>query len=265
MGYLVSESTETGDIIKDYIWTEGMTPVAQIDNTLGLEQGLYLTTDHLMTNRIATDEFQSIVWRWEGEAFGNTPAEELAGFSINLRFPGQYFDVETNLHYNWHRYYDPVLGRYITSDPIGLSAGINTYVYVGNDPLSFIDIFGLDATNWWNKEGGRSPTKDGPSNGNWGGKCWSGGQYSCGDSEPGTAPPTDSADECYMYHDRCYVVCENDNICNRQECIDECDRELVRCLRDLDNDPRNWPQPPNPGTEGDTKRYKWAAEKYFGE
>ena len=60
-----------------------------------------------MTNRLATDELQSVVWRWEGEAFGSTAAEELAGFSINLRFPGQYFDQETNLHYNWNRYYDP--------------------------------------------------------------------------------------------------------------------------------------------------------------
>ena len=50
-----------------------------------------------MTNRLATDAAQAIVWRWEGEAFGNTPAQELAGVSVNLRFPGQYFDQETAL------------------------------------------------------------------------------------------------------------------------------------------------------------------------
>lgn len=143
MGYLVTETTETGALIKDYIWQEGMHPVAQIDNTLGTEQVLYLTTDHLMTNRLATDDFQTVVWRWEGEAFGNTSAQELAGFTVNLRFPGQYYDEETNLHYNWNRYYDPSIGRYITSDPIGLRGGNNTYGYADQNPVMNIDPDGL--------------------------------------------------------------------------------------------------------------------------
>ncbi|NOX26890.1 MAG: RHS repeat-associated core domain-containing protein [Gammaproteobacteria bacterium] len=57
--------------------------------------------------------------------------------------PGQYFDQETNLHYNHHRYYDPELGRYITSDPIGLMAGLNTYSYVEQNPLYYYDPDGL--------------------------------------------------------------------------------------------------------------------------
>ncbi len=143
MGYLVTETDETGTLIKDYIWQEGMTPLAQIDNNGGTESIIYLYTDHLMTARLATDQNQFISWRWEGEAFGNTPAEELAGISVNLRFPGQYFDEETNLHYNWNRYYDPTLGRYITSDPIGLSGGVNTYLYANANPIIFIDQYGL--------------------------------------------------------------------------------------------------------------------------
>jgi RHS repeat-associated protein len=102
-----------------------------------------------MTNRLATDELQSVVWRWEGEAFGNTPADELAGISINLRFPGQYFDEETNLHYNWNRYYDPELGRYITSDPVGLFGGNNTYGYVFQSPTILFDSLGLDVSGAW--------------------------------------------------------------------------------------------------------------------
>lgn len=143
MGYLVTETTDQGDLIKDYIWQEGMTPLAQIDNNASTETISYLYTDHLMTNRLATDEFQNIVWTWEGEAFGNTPAQELTQIKVNLRFPGQYYDQETNLHYNHFRYYDPELGRYITSDPIGLAGGINTFGYVGGNPLRYSDPQGL--------------------------------------------------------------------------------------------------------------------------
>jgi RHS repeat-associated protein len=60
-----------------------------------------------------------------------------------LRFPGQYYDAESGLHQNWHRSYDPALGRYISSDPIGLADGLNTFGYVGQSPLSLIDIMGL--------------------------------------------------------------------------------------------------------------------------
>lgn len=109
MGNLVTETDETGQLIKDYIWNE-VHPVAQIDNTQGSEQVLYLHTDHLMTNRLATNQSQTVVWRWEGEAFGNTAAQELAGVSVNLRFAGQYFDQETGLHNNYFRYYDPSTG-----------------------------------------------------------------------------------------------------------------------------------------------------------
>lgn len=61
----------------------------------------------------------------------------------NFRFRGQYYDSETGLHYNWHRYYDPKTGRYLTADPIGLAGGINPYVYVQNDPINMIDPYGL--------------------------------------------------------------------------------------------------------------------------
>jgi RHS repeat-associated protein len=60
-----------------------------------------------------------------------------------LRFPGQYFEEETNLHYNHFRYYDPEIGRYITSDPIGLGGGTNIYSYVVGNALRYVDPLGL--------------------------------------------------------------------------------------------------------------------------
>jgi RHS repeat-associated protein len=64
-------------------------------------------------------------------------------FSYNLRFPGQYFDVETGKHYNYFRDYDPAIGRYVESDPAGLRAGLNTFGYADVSPILFTDRFGL--------------------------------------------------------------------------------------------------------------------------
>ena len=91
----------------------------------------FLHTDYLDTPRLVTDETNKIVWRSKPltEPFGLSPVEEDpdgdgTAFTLNLRFPGQYFDKETNLHYNYFRDYDPNTGRYLQSDPIGLLGGI---------------------------------------------------------------------------------------------------------------------------------------------
>lgn len=94
----------------------------------------YLHGDHLNTPRLATNQQGQKVWSWEGEACGATAPT--GSVTINLRFPGQYYDAESGLHYNWNRYYDPKLCRYLTVDPIsvgkhaqmwmtGLGSGLN--------------------------------------------------------------------------------------------------------------------------------------------
>ncbi|MFI3155637.1 MAG: RHS repeat-associated core domain-containing protein [Methylococcaceae bacterium] len=87
------------------------------------------------------------MWSWESEAFGNSLPDQnpsgLGTFVFNLRFPGQYYDAETGLHYNMARYYNPKIGGFDQSDPIGLAGGVNTYAYVGGNPVNSVDPLGL--------------------------------------------------------------------------------------------------------------------------
>jgi RHS repeat-associated protein len=107
----------------------------------------YIHTDHLDTPRAVTNQQNQVVWQNLPltEPFGTSaPNEDPDGdgqtFTLNLRFPGQYFDQEANAHYNYYRdHYVPSLGRYGQSDPIGLYGGINTYSYVNGNPLIFVD------------------------------------------------------------------------------------------------------------------------------
>ncbi len=102
----------------------------------------YIHNDHLSTPQTITDQQQKIVWQAVYTPFGQATVitQDVVN---NVRFPGQYFDEETGLHYNYHRYYDPSTGRYITSDPIGLAGGLNTYAYAGGNPLKYTDPTGL--------------------------------------------------------------------------------------------------------------------------
>lgn len=137
-GLLLNESKADGSDSKDYVYLNGE-PVALIT----LSNTYFYHNDHLGTPRVITDELKNIVWASDYTAYGKAKITTHQ-ITNNLRFPGQYFDTETGYHYNWHRYYDPSLGRYLRSDPIGLEGGINTYAYVGGNPLSRIDPNGLE-------------------------------------------------------------------------------------------------------------------------
>lgn len=142
-GHLLGEYDGDGNLIQETLWLGDLPMVV-----LKPEATYYIHADHLNTPRQIDNSAQQAVWTWDTITFGgNTPSQPAAGaaanFQYNLRFAGQYYDAETGLFQNWNRDYSPNLGRYVESDPIGLAGGLNTYAYVGNDPLGFIDPEGL--------------------------------------------------------------------------------------------------------------------------
>lgn len=149
-GNLILETTPTGVVRVAYVYADAV-PIAHLQRVSSTDRLTYLHTDHLGTPRVGTNANQTAVWRWEADAFGALPPNtdpdgDGRNTVVNLRFPGQYYDQETGLHYNWNRYYDPKTGRYVSSDPIGLKGGLNTYTYVGNNPVNWIDPLGLQTS-----------------------------------------------------------------------------------------------------------------------
>jgi RHS repeat-associated protein len=95
---------------------------------------------------LVTDESGDVVWSATWSAYGEATIAARGDFEYALRLPGQYFDRETGLHYNYHRHYDPTIGRFIQPDPIGLAGGLNLYEYSGGDPLRGCEVLGLTGT-----------------------------------------------------------------------------------------------------------------------
>jgi RHS repeat-associated protein len=110
----------------------------------------YIHTDQLDAPRVITRASDNVmVWRWDqADPYGVMQPEEnlggLGSFKYNLRLPGQLYDQETGLHYNYFRDDDPATGRYVQSDPVGLAGGQNTYAYARGNPVKHKDPLGLD-------------------------------------------------------------------------------------------------------------------------
>ena len=141
-GQLIQESANDSSSVT-YLWVDNEAVAHIQKNTT-----TYLVSDHLSTPRYGIDREQKVVWKWISDGFGtlepaNDPDQNGVSININLRFPGQYSDAETGLYFNWYRYYNPKTGRYTTSDPIGLLAGVNTYGYVDGNPVVSYDLTGL--------------------------------------------------------------------------------------------------------------------------
>lgn len=160
VAYNIGGSTEL-QLVRQYVWA-GSTLVAVLvpnpneamaGDTVSTNYmqdpgtGWYdVFTDHLGTPRALVGPEGAVVWRWPwaGNAFGEAPAQEDPDgngvpFTFNVRYPGQYYDAETGLHYNYYRDYDPLTGRYIEADALGLAGNISLYAYAGGNTFSLVD------------------------------------------------------------------------------------------------------------------------------
>jgi RHS repeat-associated protein len=103
----------------------------------------YYQKDHLGTPQKMTAGNGEVVWSAKYNSFLEAKVDPASTITNNLRAPGQYEDGETSLYYNWHRYYDPVLGRYLRADPIGIKGANNLFLYTEDNPINKLDKDGL--------------------------------------------------------------------------------------------------------------------------
>lgn len=240
-GHLLGEYNSSGGLIEETVWM-GDTPVAVLQpNGNGGVSTFYVHADQLNAPRIITQpSSNTIVWRWDTDPFGTAAANSnpsgLGAFTYNLRFPGQYADVETGLNYNYRRDYDSAAGRYLESDPIGLTAGVNTYSYAMGSPVTGSDAQGLDTERICGTcalgdmncllYGGNlcfpgSEVSIGkgkfPVQGNWCGPTWTGGHMQEYTPMPAGyyAAPEGTTDAACMKHDMAYYDCRQKYPCDR--------------------------------------------------
>ncbi len=173
-GQWLGNYSATGQAQQQAIWLDNY-PVALLNVPVtGVPALAYVQPDHLGTPRVVIDPVRDVaIWEWsnKSEVFGNQipsadPDGDGVAFELALRFPGQQATDASGLFYNYQREYDPAVGRYSQSDPIGLEGGVNTYAYVGSMPIALNDPHGLQATfadcvserRWdWGKLGASGP------------------------------------------------------------------------------------------------------------
>ena len=154
-GLLLAEHDgSTGALLREYIWLEGSL-IAIVEGTVAAPAYSYVHTGHLDEPVMVTDAAGQVISSITRDPWGN--AILLTGSAeLSLGYPGQWHDQEGGLYQNWHRDYDPTLGRYIETDPIGLPGGTNLYAYVDGNPVNAVDPRGLQSVydiHIWDRSG----------------------------------------------------------------------------------------------------------------
>ncbi len=155
-GNVIAEVNASGDTVREYIWlpeTE-IAPTrqgrAQVDRPIAVitavnttsQATLYVHVDHLNRPVSMTNASKASVWDAIWTPWG-APYSIIGSETLDARFPGQWFQLEAGLNYNWHRHYDPTTGRYTQPDPLGFVDGPSVYAYVKNVPQGSVDPEGL--------------------------------------------------------------------------------------------------------------------------
>ena len=139
---LAEHDGATGALIREYVWIDDM-PLAFVVGSVAAPLYYYVHTGQIDEPLMVTDAAKAKVWDAAVDPWGRPTMLSTATQALNLRLPGQWYQGESALHQNWMRDYDPVLGRYIEADPIGIMAGQSIYQYVSANPLNAFDAMGL--------------------------------------------------------------------------------------------------------------------------
>ena len=140
---MVAEYDAAGTLLTEYVWMDDR-PIAVIANAgSGSPVTYWVHTDHLERPVLMTDGSAAVVWQASYLPYGEVVS--ITGTAtLDQRFPGQWFQLESGLAYNWHRHYDATTGRYLQPDPLGMPDGPSRYAYVENSPLMGVDRLGLE-------------------------------------------------------------------------------------------------------------------------
>ncbi|WP_167858444.1 RHS repeat-associated core domain-containing protein [Methylobacterium nonmethylotrophicum] len=137
--HVLVETNGAGQAVREYIWV-GDIPVAVVDSSAGAASPtlLWVHVDHLGRPELMTDATKAVKWKAVYEPFG--AVSSITGpAALQMRFPGQWFQLEAGLAYNWNRHYDATTGRYTQVDPLGLPDGPSRYAYAGGNPIGYVD------------------------------------------------------------------------------------------------------------------------------
>ncbi len=148
--HVVAEIDASGNLTKSYVYGPG------IDNALSMTvygtatNTYYYLKDHLNSVLALTDSAGQVVEQYRYDAWGRTTVYDVSGSPLNQSaygnrycWQGREYSWKTGLYYFRARWYDPVTGRWLSNDPIGISGGLNQYVFCANNPVNFTDPFGL--------------------------------------------------------------------------------------------------------------------------